>query len=31
MHDPVLLFILYPLADFYLGFLNACDWVRENA
>ena len=30
MHDPIMLFILYPLAISYLAFLEGCEWVRAN-
>lgn len=31
MHDPILVFMLYPLAIFYLGFLESLEWVRANS
>lgn len=32
MHgDPIMVFILYPIAIFYLAFLEGCDWVRANS
>jgi hypothetical protein len=31
MHgDPILIFMLYPLAIFYLGFLESLEWVKAN-
>jgi hypothetical protein len=31
MHDPVLIFQLYPLTIFYLAFLEGIEWVRANS
>ena len=30
-HDPILVFMLYPLAIFYLGFLKSLEWIRDNS
>ena len=31
MNDPIMIFMLYPLAVFYLGFLESVHWVKVNA